>query len=161
MSTQACVATCASIQEIVCSSMQQVFLKKIRPFFVLKEKSRPSEHPPVRGLLFAFSVLVANPKKLLYTVANPARGLLNREQRTKEKGWQRPPPPPRCSFGEKYKNHVTHLQALRRSRSVSRPSKDLFDSSTRSKGVASQNSTLPCAITTSPVSLPLSSPGDV
>ena len=24
-------------------------------------------------------VLVANPKKLLYTVANPARGLLNRE----------------------------------------------------------------------------------
>ena len=28
-------------------------------------------------------------------------------------------------------------------------------------GVASQNSTLPCAIATSPVSLPLSSPGDV
>ena len=27
-----------------------------------------------------FSVLVANPKKLLYTVANPARGLLNREK---------------------------------------------------------------------------------
>ena len=32
--------------------------------------SRPFEH---------FSVLVAHPKKLLYTVANPARGLLNRE----------------------------------------------------------------------------------
>ena len=31
-----------------------------------------------------FSDLVANPKKLLYTVANPARGLLNRENRTKE-----------------------------------------------------------------------------
>ena len=28
------------------------------------------------------------PEKLLYTVANPARGLLNREKRTKEKVWQ-------------------------------------------------------------------------
>ena len=36
-------------------------------------------------LFLTFSVLVANPKKLLYTVANPARGLLNREKRTKEK----------------------------------------------------------------------------
>ena len=42
-------------------------------------------------------------KKLLYTVANPARGLLNREKRTKEKVWQHtsPPTPPPCSFGEK------------------------------------------------------------
>ena len=31
-----------------------------------------------------FRVLVANPKKLLYTVANPARGLLNREMYTVE-----------------------------------------------------------------------------
>ena len=49
---------------------------------------RPSEHPPAVGkklLFLTFSVLVANPKKLLYTVANPARGLLNREKRTKEK----------------------------------------------------------------------------
>ena len=39
---------------------------------------------PLLLLLFlTFSVLVANPKKLLYTVANPARGLLNREKRTK------------------------------------------------------------------------------
>ena len=30
-------------------------------------------------LFLTFSALVANPKKLLYTVANPARGLLNRE----------------------------------------------------------------------------------
>ena len=28
-------------------------------------------------LFLTFSVLVANPKKLLYTVANPVRGLLN------------------------------------------------------------------------------------
>ena len=36
------------------------------------------------------SVLVANPKKLLYMVTNPARGLLNRKK--KEKKWQRTPP---------------------------------------------------------------------
>ena len=47
-----------------------------------------------RLLFLAFSVLVANPKKLLYTVVNPARGLLNREKRTKEQVWQRTPPPP-------------------------------------------------------------------
>ena len=35
-------------------------------------------------LFLTFSVLVANLKKLLHTVANPAaRGLLNREKRTK------------------------------------------------------------------------------
>ena len=53
-------------------------------------------------LFLTFSVLVANPKKLLYTVANPARGLLNSEKRTKEKVWQHTPPPhpPHCSFGE-------------------------------------------------------------
>ena len=52
-------------------------------------------------LFLTFSVLVANPKKVLYTVANPARGLLNREKRTKEKVWQHTRPhPPHCSFGE-------------------------------------------------------------
>ena len=52
--------------------------------------------------------------------------------------------------------------ALRRwSQSVSRPYKDSYDSSARPMGVASLNSTLPCAIATFPVSLPLSSPGDV
>ena len=44
-------------------------------------------------LFLTFSALVANPKKLLFTVANPARGLLNREKKKKEKVWQRPPPP--------------------------------------------------------------------
>ena len=75
-------------------------------------------------------------KKIRYTVANPARGLMNREKRTKEK-------------------------ALRRSWSVSRPYKDTFGSSTRPMGVASQNSTLPSAIISFPVSLLLSSPGDI
>ena len=44
-------------------------------------------------LFLTFSVLVANPKKLLYTVANPARGLLNREKRSKEKVWKHTPIP--------------------------------------------------------------------
>ena len=52
--------------------------------------------------------------------------------------------------------------ALRRwSRSVSRPYKDSYDSSARPIGIASQNSTLPCAIANFPFSLPRSSPGDV
>ena len=33
-------------------------------------------------------------KKLLCTVANPARGLLNKEKKKKKKVWRRPPPPP-------------------------------------------------------------------
>ena len=61
-------------------------------------------------LFLTFSVLVANPKKLLYTVANPARGMLNRKERTKEKHL----PPPlthththtHCSFGEKTKQNT-------------------------------------------------------
>ena len=115
-------------------------------------------------LFLTFSVLVAKPKKTIYTVANPARGLLSREKRTKEKVWQHtpPPPPPHTARSEKNQlNHASHLQALRRSRSVSRPYKDTFGSSTRPMGVASQNSTLPFAITGFPVSLLLSSPGDV
>ena len=36
-------------------------------------------------LLFPFSVLVSNPKKLLHTVTNPARGLLNTGKIVKEK----------------------------------------------------------------------------
>ena len=54
-------------------------------------------------LFLTFSVLVANPKKLLYTVANPARGLLNREKRTKEKVWQHTPPTPHTARWEKIK----------------------------------------------------------
>ena len=58
-------------------------------------------------LFLTFSALVANPKKLLYTVANLARGLLNREKKKeKKKVWQRPPPPPtspRAARSEKNK----------------------------------------------------------
>ena len=44
------------------------------------------------SLFHTFSALVANPKKLLYTVANPARGLLNREKKEKKKSGSAPPP---------------------------------------------------------------------
>ena len=50
---------------------------------MFKEKSERAYRPSV--LFLKFSVLVADPKKLLYTLVNPARGLLNREQRIKEK----------------------------------------------------------------------------
>ena len=44
---------------------------------------------------YPFSVLVANPKNLFCTVANPARGLLSRERRKKKKkSGSTPPPPP-------------------------------------------------------------------
>ena len=64
-------------------------------------------------LFLTFSAfLVANPKKLLYTVANPARGLLNRKKKEEKKSLAAPPPPhpARCSFGEKKKkkNHATY-----------------------------------------------------
>ena len=43
-------------------------------------------------------------KKLLYMVANPARGLLDRKKKRKEKVWQRPPPlPRRAARSEKIK----------------------------------------------------------
>ena len=40
-------------------------------------------------MFLTFRVLVANPKKLLYTVTNPARGLLNRERKGEKKGEKR------------------------------------------------------------------------
>ena len=48
-----------------------------------KNQNAPRPRPSV--LFLKFGVLVANPEKLLCTVANPASGLLNREQRTKKK----------------------------------------------------------------------------
>ena len=53
------------------------------------------DHTYIHTYIFiTFSVLVAIPKKILYTVANPARGLLNREKTTSKKSLAAPPPPP-------------------------------------------------------------------
>ena len=53
-------------------------------------------------------------RKHTHTVANPARGLLNRGK--KKKVWQHPPPspPPRCSFGEKTKHITRRIHMSRR-----------------------------------------------
>ena len=96
-------------------------------------------------LFLTFSVLVANPKKLLYTVANPARGLLNREKRTKEKVWQHTPPPtPHTARSEKI-NKITRRIYRRYAGGRSRVrTRDTFGSSTRPMGVASQFYTPVC-----------------
>ena len=60
-----------------------------------------------------FSVLVANPKKLLYTVANPARGLLNREKKKNLVAYASTSPMLLVRRKNKIKNHATHLQGLR------------------------------------------------
>ena len=138
------------------------------------------DHPPPSNLVvystmqlffLTFSALVANPKKTTLHDGQ-SRCSWSAEQEKKKKSGSTPPPPPLspcCSFGEnENENHATHphfwalrKSASRRSRSVSRPYKDSYDSSARPMGVAPQNSTLPCAIATFPVSLPLYSPGDV
>ena len=118
-------------------------------------------------LFLTFSALVANPKKT--TLHGGQSRSWSAEQGKKEKVWQHPPPRAARSEKKKKKNHATHLHvyalrksALRRwSRSVSHPYKDSYDSSARPMGIASQSSTLPCAIATFPISLPLSPPGDV
>ena len=69
---------------------------------VIRAEKKTARTATTLLLFLTFSALVANPKKLLYTVANPARGLLNREKKSKKKkSGSAPPPPARCSFGEK------------------------------------------------------------
>ena len=112
-------------------------------------------------LFLTFSVLVANPKKLLYTVANPARGLLNREKRTKEKVWQHTPPPtPHTARSEKI-NKITRRIYRRYAGGRSRVRTRIPSARRLGLWVWLHNSTLPSAIIRFPVSLLLSSPGDV
>ena len=101
-------------------------------------------------------------------MANPARGLLNREKKKKEKSGSAPPPPPRAARSEKIKInftrriHMSRRYAGRRYAGLGPSRVRTRIPTTRRLGQwVSQNSTLPCAIATFPVSLPLSSPGDV
>ena len=119
-------------------------------------------------VFLTFSVLFANPKKLLYkhTVANPARGLLSREKNTKKNPGSAPPPP-RCSFGENTIK-ITRRIYMPRRYAVLGPSRvrtRIHSTRRLDQWVSLRKilrSKLPCAITTFPVvSLPLSSPGDV
>ena len=67
---------------------------------------------PLLLLFLTFSALVANPKKILYTVANPARGL---QKKKKKSGSDHPsPPPPRCSFGENKIKFTRRIHMLSR-----------------------------------------------
>ena len=111
-------------------------------------------------LFLTFSVLVANPKKLLYTVANPARGLLNREKRTKEKVWQHTPPTPYTARSEKI-NKITRRIYRRYAGGRSRVRTRIPSARRLGLWVWLRNSTLPSAIIRFPVSLLLSSPGNV
>ena len=65
-------------------------------------------------------------KKLLYTVANPARGLLNREKK-KKKVWQapRPPPRPRAARSEKKKKteYIIYSRQINNTRGILRRSR--------------------------------------
>ena len=118
-------------------------------------------------VILASSVLIPNPKKILDMVASPTRGLLNREKRIQEKGWQLtspPSPPSPAARSEKIKYKSRDASTTQGATQVSvrlAPLQDSFDSSARPMGVASHNSTLPCAITTFPVSIPLAFPGDI
>ena len=49
------------------------------------KKNQSTPRPSELFLKFSVYVFVANPKKLLDKVANPARGLLNREKKEEEK----------------------------------------------------------------------------
>ena len=103
-------------------------------------------------LFLTFSVLVANPKKLLYTVANPARGLLNREKRTKEKVWQHTPPPtPHTARSEKI-NKITRRIYRRYAGGRSRVRTRIPSARRLGLWVWLRNSTLPSAIIRFPVS---------
>ena len=57
-------------------------------------------------LFLTFSALVANPKKTTLHGGQSRSWSAEQGKKEKEKVWQRTPPPPaRCSFGEKNKNN--------------------------------------------------------
>ena len=76
-------------------------------------------------LFLTFSVLVANPKKLLYTVAIAARGLLNRRKITKQQSLA---VHLRCSYGENIinKNTARVQQTEQKEQMAKRASRDAY-----------------------------------
>ena len=92
-------------------------------------------------LMLFVGISVAKPKNYFTRWGNPSRGLLNWDQKTIRTICQHTDTHththhPQAARSEK--KNATHLIGLRWSGSVSRPFKDPFDSSTRSKSVASQ-----------------------
>ena len=122
--------------------------------FVYEVKRRRLRRALNFGLLLflTFRVLVANPKKPVYMVANPARGLLNKEKGIKGKVWHRTHPPHAARSEKiKYKSRdaSTCLGATQVSVRLTSVQGFLRLVSYRSMGVASQKSTLPGTITIS------------
>ena len=91
-------------------------LSAVRALFFLARRIQPFLSLVYREVEFCVVVVfhiqsidwLPTRKKLLYMVANPARGLLNRGGKAEEKMSRSspPPPPPRCSFREN-KNKIT------------------------------------------------------
>ena len=77
----------------------------LQPVLINKSKFLKATHCCCCCCCFSHSAhWLPTRKKLLYTVANPARGLLNRGKKKKKSLAAHPPPPPaRCTFGEKIK----------------------------------------------------------
>ena len=114
-------------------------------------------------LFLVFSALVANPNNY-FTPGQSRSWSTDQGKKGIEKVYQCPPPPPRCSFGGNNQKITPRIYMRLGATQVSfrlAPAQDSFDLSTGPIGVASEDSTLLCAITTSPVYLPLSSSGDV
>ena len=113
-------------------------------------------------LFLTFSVLVAKPEKRILH-GGQSRSWSAEQRNENRESLAAHLYPPRCSFGKNRINSpnasifLDGTQVLVSFTSV----QESFGSSTWIMGVASQHFTLPCAITTFPVSLPLSSPGDV
>ena len=113
-------------------------------------------------LFLTFSVLVTKPEKC--TLHGGQSRSWSAEQRNENReSLAAHLYSPRCSSGEnqiKSPNVSLFLDGTQVLVSLT-PVQESFGSSTWLMGVAPQHFTLPCAITTFPVSLPLSSPGDV
>ena len=138
--------------------------------------------PALLLLFLTFSALVANPKKTTLHGGQSRSWSAEQGKKKKKSGSALPPlPPPRARAARSNKKsrdastclgatqvgvtqvvsvRLASVQVLSWPRIVT-SHKDSYDSSARPMGVASQNSTLSSAIATFPVSLPLSSPGDV
>ena len=151
-----------TLMSVYSSDSQLLLFKEKSDYFQLLFKEKSDFQLLLLLLLFlTFSVLVASPKKTTLHGGQSRSWSAEQGKENKRKSLAAYPPPPTPHTARSEKINKITRQALRRSWSVSRSYKDTFGSSTRPMGVASQNPTLSSAIIRCPVSLLLSSPGDV
>ena len=114
-------------------------------------------------LFLVFSALVANPNNY-FTPGQSRSWSTDQEKKEIEKVYQCPPPPALLVRRKQSENHATHLHVPRRNAGLvpSRACTKIPSTCRLGQLVsASEDSTLLCAMTTSPIYLPLSSSGDV